>query len=66
MIKIELGTDGKDVFDSIEIDKPTLKECAIINYRLDQIKQDLINREFKSKFEVREGDFAEDEENVQP
>lgn len=62
MIKITLGTDGKDVFDSIEINDPTLKEWAIINFRLDQIKQDLINREFESKFEVSEGDFSEDED----
>jgi hypothetical protein len=62
MIKITLGTDGKEIFDSIEIHEPTLKECAIINFRLDQIKQDIINREFESKFEVSEGDFSEDED----
>lgn len=59
MIKVTVETDGKEVFDSLEIDKPTLNECSLIKFRLDQIKQDLINRDFESKFEVREGDFAE-------
>jgi len=62
MIKITIGTNGKKVFDSIEVDKPTLEECAIINFKLDQIKQDLINRDFESEFEVREGDFSEGED----
>lgn len=60
MIKIKLETDGKEVLDSMEIDEPTLKECSLMVFRLEQIKQELLAREFKSKFEVREGDFADD------
>lgn len=60
MIKIAVATDGKKISDSIDIKKPTLNECALVCYRLDQIKQDLLNREFESEFEVRDGDFAED------
>ncbi len=60
MIKIEVKTDGKEVFDSMEIDEPSLIECSLMVFRLEQIKQELIAREFKSKFEVREGDFAHD------
>ncbi len=58
MIKISLGTDGKRVFDEMDIDKPTLKECSLIVFRLEQIKLELLARDFKSEFEVREGDFA--------
>jgi len=35
MIKIEIKTDGKDVFDSIDEDKPSLLEVALILYRLE-------------------------------
>lgn len=60
MIKIVVATDGQKINDSLDIDKPTLKECALVVYRLEQIIQDLISREFESEFEVREGDFAKD------
>jgi len=54
MIKLGISTDGKKVFDSLEVDKPTLKECALIVYRLEQIKENLINRDFVSELEVSE------------
>jgi len=63
MIKITVGTKGEDVFDCIEIKDTTLEECSIINYKLDQIKQDLLNLNFESKFEVREEDSEEEEES---
>ena len=61
MIKIRLETDGKDIFDSYEDKDLTLNECAIIVFRLEEIKQHLLSKEFKSKFEAKEGSFAEDD-----
>ncbi len=54
MIKLGILTDGKKVFDSLDVDKPTLKECALIVYRLEQIKENLINRDFVSELEISE------------
>lgn len=53
MIKIGIKTDGKDVLDSFEEDNPTLEECALIVFRLEEIKQYLLSKEFENKFEVR-------------
>jgi len=60
MIKITIKTDGKDIFDSYEDKDVTLNECAIMVFRLEEIKQHLLSKEFENKFEVREGDFVED------
>lgn len=60
MISIAVKTDGQDIADEIKTDKPTLEECALINLRLDQMKKELMSMEFKSKFEVREGSFADE------
>ena len=62
MIKIEIKTDGKDLFDSFEEDNPTLNEVALIILKLEQTKQYLLSKEFKSKFEVSTGHFADDEQ----
>jgi len=62
MIKLGISTDGKKVFDSLDVNKPTLKECALVVYRLEQIKEDLINREFKSELEVSENNDEDLEE----
>ena len=62
MIEFNVKTDGKDLVDEFHEEKPTLEEVALIILRLEQIKQYLLSKEFKSKFEVREGSFAEDEE----
>lgn len=62
MIKFSVETDGKDLLDSFDEDNPTLKEVALIVLRIEQLKQYLLSKEFKSKFEVREGDFAEEDE----
>lgn len=53
MIKLEIKTDGKHVYDSYDDDNPTLQEVALTIYRLDQIKRDLLSIEFESEFEVR-------------
>ena len=60
MINIQIATDGKEVFDKVNINNPTLKECALVVYYLEKYIQDLIDREFESKAEVREGDFADE------
>lgn len=54
MIKLGIKTDGKKVYDSYEEDKPTIKEVALILYRLEQFKLDLLSKEFESEFEVSE------------
>ena len=54
MIEIRIKTDGKKVFDSFNEENPTLKETALINYRLDQIKLELLSKEFDSELEVSE------------
>ncbi len=54
MIKIEISTDGKRVYDGYDEDNPTMKECSLILYRLEQIKLNLLAKEFKSEFEVSE------------
>ena len=59
-IKIELQTDGKDLMDSYEEDEPTLNECALIVFRLEEIKKYLLSKDFENKFEVRKGSFVED------
>lgn len=60
MIKFEVKTDGKDLFDSFDEDKPTLEEVALIVLRLEQIKQYLLSKEFESKFESKSGDFEDE------
>ena len=60
MIKITIGTDGKDIFDSYEDENLTLNECALMVFRLEEIKQHLLSKEFENKFEVKEGSFADE------
>lgn len=60
MIKIKLATDGKDLFDSYEEDNLTLGECALIVFRLEEIKQYILSKEFENKFEARRGSFADE------
>lgn len=54
-----VATDGKKIQDSLDVEKPTLSECALIVYRLEQIISDLVNRDFETEFEISEGDFAD-------
>ena len=60
MIKIKVETDGKDIFDSFEEETPTLNECALIIFRLEEIKRYLLSKDFESKFEAKEGSFADE------
>jgi hypothetical protein len=62
MIKLSIETNGKDIADAFEEYKPTLQECAFIIYRMKEIEKYLLEKEFESKFEVKEGCFAEDQE----
>lgn len=59
MIEISISTDGKKVADSLKVDNPTLGECSLMVFRLEEIKQEILARDFKSEFEVREGDFVD-------
>ena len=52
MIKLKIETDGKDVLDEFNNENCTLLETGVVLLRLEQIKQELINKEFESKFEV--------------
>ncbi len=61
MINIGIKTDGKEVADSYEEKKPTLEECALMVYRLEEIKQFLLSKEFEDKFRIDEGSFAEED-----
>ncbi len=63
MIKIIIETDGKEVLDSFKHENTTLLENALIIRRLEEMKLKLLNEfEYKSKFEVSEGDQVEDED----
>lgn len=54
MIDIRIRTDGKKVADSFDEDNPTLNEAALIVHRLEQIKLELLSKEFDSELEVSE------------
>ena len=54
MINIQIGCNGKDVFDNFKKEKTTLNEVGIVLLRLKQIEHELINMEFESKFEMEE------------
>lgn len=54
MIRIRIETNGKDILDSYEDDKPTLVETAMVIRRLEELKLKFLDMEFESKFEVSE------------
>jgi len=57
MIEIIIKTDGKKVYDSFEYANTTLLENALAIRRLEEIKLKLLDEfEYKSQFEVSEGD----------
>ena len=62
MIAIRIKTDGKDILDNFEEHNPTLNEVALIIYRMEEIKKYLLEKEFESKFEVKEGSFVDEDE----
>jgi len=61
MIKLLIQTDGKDIVDSFTEDRPTLQECSLIIYRMKEIEQYLLSKDFESKFEVKDGDFVDED-----
>ena len=56
MIEIRIKTDGKEVLDAMNNKNCTLEETAIVLYRLEQIKQKLLDKEFESIEEISEED----------
>lgn len=55
MIEIHIKTDGEDIIDEFNESNPTLGEVSLVLYRLKQVEQQLIDKEFESKFEVSGG-----------
>lgn len=63
MIKIEISTDGKQVYDSFIHENTTLLENALVIRRLEEIKLKLLDDfEYKPQLEINEGEDLEDEE----
>ena len=58
MIKLEIKTNGKDIGDSFVENEVTLEECALIIFRMEEIKQYLLSKDFETKFKV-EGDLED-------
>jgi len=54
MIEINIKTNGKIVMDSINTEKTTLTENALMLGRLEEIKIKLLNFDYHSEFEVEE------------
>lgn len=46
MIQVMIKVYGEKVADGLDKDKPTLAECSLVLYRLEQIKQELLSLEF--------------------
>ncbi len=53
MIEIIIKIDGEKILDRLNNKNCTLEETALVLYRLEQIKKDLLEKEFESDFEVR-------------
>jgi len=54
MIDLHIKTDGEHIYDSLNNKDCTLKETALVVYRLEELKLRLLEKEFESKFEVSE------------
>ena len=54
MIEIIIKTDGEQILDRFNNKDCTLSETAIVLYRLEQIKQLLLEKEFDSDFMMEE------------
>jgi len=61
MIKLSIQTDGKEVSDSFSQEKVTLEEVALVIMRLEEMKKYLLTLEFDSKFEYKDGCFADED-----
>jgi len=62
MISIVIKTDGKEIYSDYREDEPTLIETALMVHTLEQFKLDLLDKEFKPKFEI--SGEGEDEDDV--
>lgn len=62
MIEIVIKTDGKKVFDKFNNIDCTLEETAVVLLRLEQIKYELLGKEFKNDINITQ-DHDEDEED---
>jgi len=54
MIKIEIATDGRKVYDSFKHKNTTLIENALVLRRLEELKLELLEIEYNSELEVSE------------
>lgn len=54
MIEINIKIKGKRIYDSYNEESPTLNEVALVMYRLEEYKMQLLSKEFKSEFEISE------------
>ena len=64
MIEIVIKTDGNEIFDSYKEDQPTMKEVALILYKMETIRKELLEKEFPSSLEVSDDIGGEDDENI--
>ncbi len=62
MISLAVKIVGKEIYDSFEEKDITLEEVSVIMFRLEEIKQYLLKKKFKNKFEVKEGYDPDEEE----
>ena len=54
MIAYTIKTNGEQIEEEYQDKKPTLKEVALIIYKLEELKLKLLSMKFRSKFLVRE------------
>ena len=54
MIDIHIIAKGNKVVENVKISDTTLVENALVLRRIEEIKQDLLNKEYASEFEARE------------
>jgi len=63
MIKVVIETNGKKIFSKFQHEDSTLIENALTIRYLEEMKLKLLNEfEYKSEFEISEGDQEEDED----
>jgi hypothetical protein len=52
MIRYCIEANGEDVLDSYDEDKVTLSEASLIIFRMEELKQRLLSKDFKNKFKM--------------
>lgn len=50
MIKVSVACDGNDVMDSVDDGGCTLEEASLVVYRLEQIIQRFVDKDFETKY----------------